>query len=344
MVETDTHRFEDGLCYGCRKRYRSRVGTFSEESRCRTCGAPLCVPCWQGRRDRCAEHLEGPAAPAGEGGRSGLPALPPPGALTRSAARDLEENFLQRVERNALEQASFFHPGEGRAYPQGDRSVDRLEPGAEEVRRLMRAGAAANPREVFAEMPLNRALRYAVSARTLLGKRAVPVAVAGACVSPLAELADPGWSCRRAEWRDASAAVDRLAADGAVFHYCAVFATAGWSEDAPRMLADRPHALIALVERRGAVWGVTRTSDPRWAQAPGLFRLHTEPECRELVAGFVRAHPFELLMGWLTDAWTAERLGLDRDDVRRGFETLCRTDPFVQGEISGDVFRLTRVY
>lgn len=340
MTPTPSHVFEDGLCYGCGKRYISRVGVFTAESRCRACAAPICRICWQGKHEFCAEHRAPEAAPAPVAPR----AEAPPEAVTRQVARDREESFLARVERSTLAQRSFFHPADGCAYAHDDRVGRKAELGAEEVRRLIRASTAPHPRDTFAEMPLNRAFVYTVSSRTLLGRRTVRVVVAGACVSPLAELVDQGWSARPMEFHDAAAVIARTAVDPAVFHYFAFFSPTGWSAEARRCTAGAANSLVALVELRGRTWTLLRGDDARWTHAPELFALNTEEEQAELVGEFVRAHAFELLMGSLTDRFVAERLGFDVAAVRRGFEAACRADPFVRGEITAEGYRLTREY
>jgi len=335
--------WEDGRCYCCGKRYLSRVGVFLPDSRCGECGAPLCLICWNAKRRACAGHApaEPPAAPA----PSPAPAAPaPPAAISRAAARDAELAFLARVERSILEQHSYPHPGEARAYEPDERMVERADLGGEEARRLLRAGVVAHPAGVFAEMPLNRAVLFPVAARSLLGRSATRVLVAGCSLSPLADMVDPGWSVRRMEYHDGIQVVQRLAADPSIFHYFALFAPTGWSDDARQLLAGGANALVALLELRGRTWVRLRSDDERWRALPLLFELHTESERAEIVAGFVRERTFELLMGWVNDRFVADAVGLDLAAVRSGFESVCRADRFVRGEIDGDGYRLLRVY
>jgi len=52
----DLRIFEPDLCYGCGKRYMTKLGVFSPLWKCSQCGAPLCVLCWQTGRRGCADH------------------------------------------------------------------------------------------------------------------------------------------------------------------------------------------------------------------------------------------------------------------------------------------------
>jgi len=47
-------QFEPDVCYGCGKRYLTRVGAFSPVWQCVECGAPLCAVCWQLGYRECA--------------------------------------------------------------------------------------------------------------------------------------------------------------------------------------------------------------------------------------------------------------------------------------------------
>lgn len=335
--------FEDGRCYSCGKHWLSRVGVLPPEARCRDCQAPICRICWDARRDRCAAHrlpdTEQSVAPARAESR---PA--PAGAVSRAEAQQRERDFLARVERSVQAQRTLRHASEGRSYETDDREVHASESAAEDVRRLIRAAGVGHPREVYDSMPLNRQWSLTVAAKSLLGRRTNRVTVTALCGSPLSDLVGQGWSDRLLDGREAAATIARLTADATVFHWIAACSTVGWSADADRLLDGGPNFCTGLVSCTAGRWSVRTGADPRWNQAAGLFRLHGEEEENARVAQFVAAHSFELIMGLLTDRWVAEQTGVEIGAVRTAFESLCRQDPFVRGEISGDGFRLTRIY
>lgn len=341
--------FEIGRCYRCNRTYRSRVATFAPAWTCKACGAPICAVCWREGHVNCQEHEDQiPYARLADAAAKATPPPPPvpPGAVARTAARDLEGSFITRVERQVLGTTSLYHPVEDRFYDntEATRQFSVLDTGAEEVKRILRDSPALPTHQTFREMPLNKAFVCEVGARDFFGGRVPKVCVIALAVSPLDELVRAGHAQRAVSVEEFQAVYRKLATRADVFYYIGGFATTGWAPDSRRLLANGPNWVVGLAEHGPYGWRFDAAEDPRWREGRGFFLLDSPEEKAAAVGRYVADHVFELLMDQLTEDRVAQGTGVDAGTVRRLFEGLCQADRFLRQEVADGRARLVRVY
>jgi len=320
---------------------------FRDDAACATCHRPICASCWSEKILFCSEHEEIPVAQLAEPPKAGdlPPTQLPPGAVSRQAAREMEESFLSRVRRNFRQLAGIFNPLDGRWYDVVERTTGEyvVDLGAEAAKAAVRDRAKSNLNAVLASMPTNRAAICDVLTRDFLGSKQKRVVLAGISLSPLDELAAPGWSQSPLSYAAVVTAQRRIVTDPGIFHYLCWFSTTGWSAEAREALANGPNWVACLVERQGDAWRISSRDDGRWGDALSVFDLESYAEKRDRVHAFVKRHTFELLMDRVSDRFVCEKTGLPQDVVRASFRDLAQ-QPFLHLSTEEDLYRLTRVY
>lgn len=235
--------FEPDLCYGCGKRYLTRVNSFSPLWKCSECGAPLCVLCWETGERRCARHSgnamesTGPAQSAAPE----TPAVPPPASESApSGARPrMAEIFLRGFERNIRSCREVVIPWSGETL--------RLDPDAR----------VQTPERLFGEVR-----QFSFSSGLLKRNRLCLAAIA---------LHDPP-PARVLEL--VSGPMGLSFQDDAA--YCiGIFSPAGWRDSMETLDPVRGNACVYLVEHlAGTAWSVAGPEAP-WKS---LFDPETFPE------------------------------------------------------------------
>jgi hypothetical protein len=336
-----------GTCAACGRTYLSRVGVFRDDACCPTCGRPICATCWSEKVMFCRDHEEVPVATLVDEPRPGdvAAAQVPPGSVSRQAARENEEGFLSRVRKNFRQLAGLYNPLDGRWYDVIERNVGEyvVDLGAEAAKNAVRDRVKHGMNEILASMPTNRAAICDFYTRDFLGTKQKKLSLAGVSLSPLDELAAPGWSLSPLGFAAVTQAQRRVVTDPGVFYYLCFFSTTGWSGEARDLLSNGPNFVACLVDRHQDSWRITAKDDGRWGDALQVYDLETYAEKRDRVHVFVRRHTLELLMDRLSDRFVCEKTGLPLDVVRAAFRDLAQ-DPFVHLTTDEEAFRLSRVY
>ncbi len=335
-------------CRVCQTTYMSVAGTFLPTWKCSICGAPICRLCWRRGKRECADHAEGASpAPAGDGPAAAQEPKPlPEGAITRANARELEQAFIGRLQRNVLALYGIFSPLENRWFDADEKNREShvMEPGQEAVRRAVNEHITRGHKRVFEEMPTNRTFLCEVFTRELLGGKTPRVIVLGLAVNPLEDLVKDGGSARKLGYQDLLDAMNPWVHHPQVFYYVSAFSTTGWSDDAKARASNSANALVTLVDYRDKSWILSPAPDQRWGDSLRMFDLNSTEELVGRVSQFVDAHTFELLMDQMTDRYVAGALGVDAVSVRKAFEGIPPKDKFVRLLGSGNDARLVRDY
>ncbi|MBI5369104.1 MAG: hypothetical protein HZA54_18860 [Planctomycetes bacterium] len=301
----------------------------------------------------CRDHesTSGPdlpyARPAGSAGPRADAAPPPPGAVARTAARDLENAYISRVQQTVLTTPALHHPLEGRFYDnlRATRTFSVLDAGAEEVRRTLREIPELPAHRTFKEMPLDKAFVCEVSTVAgFFGGRVPKVGAVALALSPLDELARRGHATRPLAGADVRAAVARLGLRAEVFYFVAALSTTGWSPESRPPALGGPNWVGGLATRTPWGWRFESGAEPRWAEGRRLFLLETPEEEVAAVRRYVADRACELLMGRLTVERAAAELGLAAAVVDRGFAQAAAADRFLRVVREGEGARLERVY
>ncbi len=213
-----------------------------------------------------------------------------------SAAKTIEDSFIQRFESKLGMLATVFCPLDGKRYEAtaANRRLFRRNRNAHVVQTLK--NAQRFERELLKAVPLDEALHCVVSSRSFFGRRTPRVVLIGAVRSPLKSLL--GDNDRALGALDLDEVIRALVKDPQVFYYLGICATTRWSDEAFERIPVLDNALICLLESAGSTaWRLRPQSDPRWNDLLPLFDPETEEEKVARVEAWVREHPILALRG-----------------------------------------------
>lgn len=228
--------------------------------------------------------LSGPSEP---------PPLPttgpaPPGAVSASRARAVEEAFTGRFEL-AFEVLGRVHcPLDGKAYKAGprERTLLKRDQSGRVVDLMKRC--RVYDRGLLDELPLNEVREYQVYQRSLFGRGELKVVVAAVSVSPLEQLITERHAGEPLGLLEAERILDGLSTQDGVFYYVGILSPVGWDKAARERVPTRRNTLVCLVEPRDdGSWRRHRPDDPRWAGVDRVFDPETDREKIDRVGEFL---------------------------------------------------------
>ena len=147
-----------------------------------------------------------------------------------STAREREEHFLQRFERNLLSIDRVYHPLDKKQYPLKASSLDpEVDDPYQNVVNILKEQGIYD-RELLDRLPHDRSTRYTIPPRGIFGRKPRFV-IAGIVRSPIADLARSGGVVGSMS-REALLSVvrDQVAAPG-VYHVLGILSTVGWADE-----------------------------------------------------------------------------------------------------------------
>ena len=186
------------------------------------------------------------------------PLSPPTGSVTIDAARQREEHFLQRFERNVARLQRVFHPKEKKYYTFRGESLDpEVHDPYQDVVSILKENDLYD-RRLLESLPHDRASRYLLPPPGIFGKKKPKLVVSGVVRSPIGELARLG-GVLNPLGVDAVREVLRteMKAAGA-FYVFGILSTVGWDSDVKaRLPRGEDFALVLIEQTEGGGWSFT---------------------------------------------------------------------------------------
>lgn len=253
-----------------------------------------------------------------------------------------EVNFRDRFEKHFLTLRTVYNPLDNATYDTR-RYVKRTQDGENEVKALIRRHVEPSLQaDVYEDTPKNSVLLFDVLRVSLFGGSRPKVGIAGAFVSPLAELIREGESGTPAGVPQLDDLKRRILVNTKMFYYIIAYSPTGWCPEARQHLAG-PNYIIGLCDSYGGGLRVYVPPETR-VISRRVFDLTTPPEKLALMRQLLKDGQFELIMDDFTDEFASEKLALDRDVVAALFEEVLAEDRFIVLDARTRPLRLIREY